>query len=339
MTFATKASLHVRTQRRRTPRRSNPGIVKGLIRSLAGILILGTTGIAVMAGAGWIFSTTLKARSETRTSVAFAHPSVPSTRLGVLDGIPSLMRSTVASMPPPLSGTTPPGNSAGLTVVAKNVLSGGESEDSVDPSYTGSLAPLSPKSVKPIIFSAGLPAITPPIQEETLPLPRARPRVASLQPPDDIGVDPEDFGSLKTAVYDITAQTVYLPNGERLEAHSGFGSMMDDPRHVRTRMRGATPPNTYRLSMREALFHGVKAIRLTPVDDAKMFGRDGMLAHSYLLGPNGQSNGCVSFKNYPRFLQAFERGEVNRLVVVARLDKPPASLARRGFIRSAAATP
>ena len=33
-----------------------------------------------------------------------------------------------------------------------------------------------------------------------------------------------------TAIYDIVAQTVYLPNGQRLEAHSGMGSLMDDPR-------------------------------------------------------------------------------------------------------------
>ena len=36
-----------------------------------------------------------------------------------------------------------------------------------------------------------------------------------------------------------------------------------------------------------------------------MFGRDGILAHSYMLGPNGQSNGCLSFRDYPKFLRAF----------------------------------
>ena len=35
--------------------------------------------------------------------------------------------------------------------------------------------------------------------------------------------------------------------------------------------------------------------------------------------PNGQSNGCVSFKDYNAFLQAFKRGEVKRLVVVGSL--------------------
>ncbi len=36
----------------------------------------------------------------------------------------------------------------------------------------------------------------------------------------------------RTAIYDITSQTVYLPNGRRLEAHSGFGDHMDDVRYV-----------------------------------------------------------------------------------------------------------
>jgi hypothetical protein len=75
--------------------------------------------------------------------------------------------------------------------------------------------------------------------------------------------------------------------------------------------------------MRESLFHGVRAIRLIPTDDSKMYGRAGILAHSYMLGPNGQSNGCVSFSDYPAFLEAFERGDVNRLVVVERLAEAP----------------
>jgi len=121
-----------------------------------------------------------------------------------------------------------------------------------------------------------------------------------------------------TAVYDIAAKVVILPNGERLEAHSGLGDKLDDPRFVHVRMRGPTPPGTYVLSEREALFHGVRALRLTPVGgNAAIYGRDGILAHTYMLGPNGDSNGCVSFRDYNRFLQAYLRGEVKRLVVVA----------------------
>jgi hypothetical protein len=127
-----------------------------------------------------------------------------------------------------------------------------------------------------------------------------------------------DLGSAGTAVYDITAQVVIMPNGERLEAHSGLGDMMDNPRYVNVRMKGATPPGTYIVTEREALFHGVRALRLTPVGgSAAIYGRDGILAHTYMLGPRGDSNGCVSFKNYDRFLQAYLKGEVKRLIVTA----------------------
>lgn len=126
-----------------------------------------------------------------------------------------------------------------------------------------------------------------------------------------------------TAIYDIVAHTVYLPDGERLEAHSGLGRMLDDPHYVSEKARGPTPPNTYDLTLRGGLFHGVQAIRLNPVADSKMFGRDGILAHTYMLGPSGQSFGCVSFKNYQEFLHAFLRGEVNRMVVVPHLPSPP----------------
>jgi hypothetical protein len=103
-------------------------------------------------------------------------------------------------------------------------------------------------------------------------------------------------------------------DGRKLEAHSGLGSYMDNARYVHIKHIGPTPPNTYRLALRESLFHGVQAIRLIPVGDGNMFGRDGILAHHYLLGPNGQSNGCVSFADYSQFLNAYLNGEIDRLV-------------------------
>ena len=54
----------------------------------------------------------------------------------------------------------------------------------------------------------------------------------------------------RTAVYDISAHTVYLPGGERLEAHSGLGEMLDNPRYVNAKDRGPTPPNVYDLALR-----------------------------------------------------------------------------------------
>jgi hypothetical protein len=135
-----------------------------------------------------------------------------------------------------------------------------------------------------------------------------------------------------TAIYDIVAQRVYLPNGQKLEAHSGFGNYLDDPRYVSEKDLGPTPPNVYDLSLREEPFHGVRAIRLNPVGGGNMYGRDGMLAHSYMLGPNGQSNGCVSFNDYPAFLNAVLSGEVNRLVVVEHLGTTPSPITAWGWI-------
>jgi hypothetical protein len=123
----------------------------------------------------------------------------------------------------------------------------------------------------------------------------------------------------RTAIYDISAHVVYMPDGETLEAHSGLGQWLDDPSSYTRKDRGVTPPNTYKISLREKPFHGVQALRLTPVGEASMYGRDGMLAHTYMLGPNGQSNGCVSFKDYEKFLAAFSNGEVEQLIVVPRL--------------------
>ena len=129
----------------------------------------------------------------------------------------------------------------------------------------------------------------------------------------------------RTAIYDISRRVIYMPNGERLEAHSGLGEHMDDLSTFRIKNKGVTPPNVYKLSLREKLFHGVRAVRMTPVDPMKMYGRDGFLVHSYLLGPSGESNGCVSVANYDKFLKAFDSGAVDRLIVVERLVDPPPS--------------
>jgi hypothetical protein len=147
--------------------------------------------------------------------------------------------------------------------------------------------------------------------------------LASLTTGDGLFRGGPDLGSLGydsfTAVYDISAQAVYLPNGVKLEAHSGLGNRMDKVDSVGERMVGATPPGTYELKPREKLFHGVRALRMNPVDSGSTLGRTGLLVHSYMLGPNGDSNGCVSIQNYERFLKAYNDGEVTRLVVVPTL--------------------
>jgi Protein of unknown function (DUF2778) len=146
----------------------------------------------------------------------------------------------------------------------------------------------------------------------------------------ELGSLPEADG--RTAIYDIAAHAVYLPSGDRLEAHSGLGSKLDDSRYVSVKNGGPTPPNIYDLVLRKQHFHGVRAIRLIPIGEGQMFGRDGLLAHSYMLGPNGQSNGCVSFRDYPAFLNAFLKGEVERLVVVDHLAATPSAKSGSGWL-------
>jgi hypothetical protein len=159
----------------------------------------------------------------------------------------------------------------------------------------------------------------------------AAPAVASAQPEGRNGwraifppfggsvVNPASRYDQFTAVYDISARIVYMPDGTRLEAHSGLGDRLDDPRYVSERARGATPPHLYELAMREGSFHGVQALRLNPVGEGALYGRAGLLAHPFMLGPNGDSNGCVSVKDYEAFLRAYQSGQIKKLMVVARL--------------------
>jgi hypothetical protein len=153
--------------------------------------------------------------------------------------------------------------------------------------------------------------------------------LASLTPSSGLFRRGPDLAALgydnQTAVYDISAHAVYLPSGLSLEAHSGLGRLRDDPDHVDQRMVGATPPATYELKPREKLFHGVRALRMLPVDGTSTLGRAGLLTHSYMLGPDGDSNGCVSIRDYERFLRAYDNGEIARLVVVPSLSAVQAS--------------
>ncbi|WP_377289702.1 tlde1 domain-containing protein [Rhizobium sp. SG2393] len=138
----------------------------------------------------------------------------------------------------------------------------------------------------------------------------------------------------RIAVYDISGATVYMPDGTRLEAHSGIGEMRDNPKYTHVKMRGPTPPGVFRLSMRESRFHGVEALRMTSVDGTNPRGRDGLLTHSYLLRRSpGDSHGCIAFRNYPAFLNAFKRGHVNMIIVVESMPKSKTQIAqlyRRG---------
>ncbi len=113
---------------------------------------------------------------------------------------------------------------------------------------------------------------------------------------------------------------------------------MDNPTSVAIKMRGATPPGVYDLTEREQLFHGVRAIRLNPVGGAgAVYGRAGLLAHTFMLGPTGASNGCISFRDYNRFLQAYLNGQISRVVVVPGGGQDAVPVASRGTVRTAKA--
>ena len=133
-----------------------------------------------------------------------------------------------------------------------------------------------PEAPKIVAVAPPLTAVAPPVATvapQALPEKQEKPAAAVVDPKPkaEIAVI-EPFRRPGVAVYDITAGVVHMPNGETLEAHSGLGDMMDDTRYIHVKMRGPTPPGTYKLTMRESLFHGVEAIRLTPVDGKKPFG-------------------------------------------------------------------
>jgi len=165
----------------------------------------------------------------------------------------------------------------------------------------------------------------------------AAPSVAELRSPaatalpDWVYTDPLAGGTPpRTAVYDISAHVVVLPDGTRLEAHSGLRERADDPRFVREHMRGPTPPALYELAPRKAPFHGVAALRLKPVF-GDIFGRTGLLTHTYMLHGRPESNGCVVFRDYASFLRAFRDGSVKRLRVVPSVGEAALRVASRSI--------
>ncbi len=170
------------------------------------------------------------------------------------------------------------------------------------------------------------------VRRKTSPLVMAYGSATATDTDDDDGAsffgrfDPTDKRSWpgrgsRTAVYDISNGVVYMPNGDRLEAHSGIGHMRDNPRYAHVKMRGPTPPAVYRLRMRERRFHGVEAIRLLPVSGVNPLGRTGLLAHTYMLRRPGDSNGCLVFARYNSFLKAFKAGRIKRLIAVPKLPE------------------
>jgi len=245
---------------------------------------------------------------------------LPAGGLGILKAPSSAPNDRVAALPMPAP-----------TVAARNVGQSDVAETEDVPLPRANPASVATLPVQPRNSPASLVATAP---EAVAPVERKSGgffgMIERLFTPQDKKVATAVLASNpRTALYDISAHVVYMPNGDTLEAHSGLGQWLDDPTSFTRKDRGVTPPNTYKISLREKPFHGVRALRLTPVGEASMYGRDGMLAHTYMLGENGQSNGCVSFKDYEKFLTAFNSGEVEQLIVVPKIT-PATAYAQAG---------
>ena len=304
-----------------------------------GLWVVGGGALAVMTllmGTGWLLAISTTARSAIQPTTVLAIPAgredwlAPATT--TIAEKSSIERTRAANASAAIAdrfvfgasslAANSPAKLQPKVKLAMAVAAAPELRDD-PPVVTGSIPQQIAKAVEAKSVANAVPLVPLPRTKPKVETPKPDTKLASLGPAPGLVKPAEEPHPPRTAVYDITAKVVYLPNGERLEAHSGLGEHMDDPASSKLKMRGVTPPNTYVLTLREALFHGVQAIRMTPVDEGKMYGRDGILAHTYMLGPQGASNGCVSFRDYERFLRAFRRGEIERIVVVPRLVRPP----------------
>jgi hypothetical protein len=338
MAYAAATSFGVNPLPRISPPSKYRIVVRGLAIGLGAVAAVSAIGGSFTIAVGWVVAASVNARANLRTTgLSTLHP--PADRYGAplrASGYLSVAQISPGSVSVPnldLAMNAPPMPMAASFPMGRLAMAFPE-----PPNVTGSVPqtrvgnPDTHRDSEP-----ASPAIPTPALSEAVPLPRIRPQFAlSIEPKDAFKPAPElpPIPS-RTAIYDISARTVFMPNGDKLEAHSGLGEWMDDPGSIKLKNRGVTPPNTYQLTLRESLFHGVQAIRLNPVDEDKMFGRDGILAHTYMLGPSGQSNGCISFRDYQRFLQAFRRGEVDRIVVVTNSGREPVRTAARTPVRNA----
>jgi hypothetical protein len=312
------------------------GLCTGLFTGLGAVAVVAIIGVSAIAASGWILSLTVGGNPRIHSEAPMGprrlalggieykefKMAAPSAKMQIAEVLARNERATPVLIDPPLviahvEVTPLPPHRPNIPQITQQAV------QQVAQQVAPPVVPKAPQQAAQQAAPQATPHLLPPApphlalaKPAASPIFEKRDRQAALPPA------PPELNS-KTAVYDISARTVFLPNGKKLEAHSGLGDKMDDPRFANVRMRGVTPPNVYDLKLREALFHGVRALRMTPTNESAMFGRDGILAHTYMLGPSGQSNGCVSFRDYDKFLQAFLSGEVDRLVVVPSLGNTP----------------
>ena len=212
--------------------------VRALSHGVAAFLISIVIVSTAMIGAAWALAASMQARSDIRTA-AYVPPSDrlawPGHDASGMAGewSSAFEKSTAVSFD--LSGTF------ALFAIKEPIKA---EVPAADTDVTGSIGA---SSYKLASLDAGVPAklsaplsahralSAPQTRDDTdaTPLPKPRPKLAALTPMQGLGLDNER--PVRTAIYDITAKIVHMPNGEKLEAHSGLGAMMDDPRHVHVR--------------------------------------------------------------------------------------------------------
>ena len=121
-----------------------------------------------------------------------------------------------------------------------------------------------------------------------------------------------------TAVYDISARVVYLPDGTSSKPIRAWGT----PSTIRATKRARSRPDaapSLPVGAPRRLVPRRSGPAPQPDRGRRSLRPAGLLAHPFMLGPNGDSNGCVSFRDYEAFLKAYENGQINKLAVVTRL--------------------
>jgi len=129
------------------------------------------------------------------------------------------------------------------------------------------------------------------------------------------------------------------PMVERSKAFRPGPTLLDDPVQCVTGIAASTPADYLRPdALRSAVPMACRRSAPTPVDENRFFGRERNLVHSYRPGSERPvERTCISFKDCLRFLQAFQRGEIDRIVVGVRVSTG-ADVCRARNVRSASNT-
>src|SRR5580704_8563489 len=234
-------------------------VLRGIVTGLAALAAVSVTVACVTAAAGWILATVLSANADLHTrapiglgTAALVDPYPELADTGDLGGLTpaptepadaanfSFQAQLEAEMPRPAAAAISAPVIAAL-LAPHSALEITQSVPTPTPRPLG--GPHGPAKPDVTRLPVGQPA--PQVATTAPPPPTASPQKPSFTREARLDTTAPPESDSRTAVYDIEAHTVYLPDGEKLEAHSGLGDKLDDPRYVNVRDRGPTPPNVY----------------------------------------------------------------------------------------------